>query len=146
MSLSGKTIAERIDRILELPELAETEGRQLSGLKIEREKQELKIKAHEALLYIDAMQLPEYQACKTQKERDAVVENHKRTNDVWEALVERKMQLTILVEQKANRKERLLEERKALKAALEREYAAVIEQLHHDKALVSAISGRRLAA
>jgi hypothetical protein len=60
-------------------------------------------------------------------------------------LQERLEQLLSLIDHSTNHREALDHERKALKAALEREYAEIIEQVLHDKALANAVS-RGMAA
>lgn len=142
MSLEGKTIRARIDRILELPALLDAEGKKLAGLRADRRKQERKIDAREALLRKELMELDEYQACKNSDERTALVQWSKHADPGWEDLTERLEQLHAMIDHCTNRKEVLDHERKALKAALEREYAAVIEAVHQDQALVKGIAGR----
>lgn len=142
MSLEGKTIRARIDRILELPPLLDAEGKKLAGLRADRRKQERKIAAHEALLRKELMDLAEYQACNNNDERAALVAWSKHADPTWESLTERLEALLAMIDHSTNRKEVLDHERKALKAALEREYAAVIEAVHQDQALVKGIAGR----
>ena len=149
MSLDGKTtrapqgIRDRIDRILELPPLIEAEGRKLAGLRAERRTQQRKIDAREALLRKELMELGEYQACRNNDERNALFEHSKHIDLEWEGLQERLEQLLSLIDHSTNHREALDHERKALKAALDREYAEIIEQVLHDKALANAVSSRR---
>lgn len=142
MSLEGKTIRERIDRLLELPPLIDAEGKKLAGLRADRRKQERKIDSREALLRKELMDLAEYQACKNNDERAALVEWSKRADPSWEELTERLEQLQAMIDHATNRANVLDREHKGLKAALEREYAAVIEAVHQDQALVRGIAGR----
>ena len=145
MPLNGKTIYARIDRILELPPLIEAEGRKLAGLRANKRTQERKIKAREALLRKELMELGEYQACRNNDERDALYEHSKYVDADWESLTERLEQILTLIDHSTNLKEALDHERKALKAALEREYADIIERVLNDRALANAVS-RGLAA
>ncbi len=140
MSLTGKTIYARIDRILELPPLIEVEGKKLAGLRAERRTQERKIAKREALLRKELMDLEEYQACKNNDERKALYDDSKYTDLGWEVLTERLEQLVALIDHSTNHKEALDHERKALKAALEREYAEIIERVLDDRALATAVS------
>lgn len=145
MSLTGKPLRDRIDRILELPPLIEAEGRKLAGLRAERRVQERKLKAREALLRKELMELGEYQEAKNNDERTALFEHSKFIDADWEALQERLEQLISLIDHSTNHKEALDHERKALKAALEREYADIIERLLSDRVLANAVA-RGLAA
>ena len=145
MPLNAKTIYQRIDRILELPPLIEAEGRKLAGLRANKRTQERKIKAREALLRKELMELGEYQACRNNDERDALYENSKYVDADWESLTERLEQILTLIDHSTNHKEVLDHERKALKAALEREYADLIERLLNDRVLANAVS-RGMAA
>ena len=145
MPLNGKTIYARIDRILELPPLLEAEGKKLAGLRANRRTQERKIAAREALLRKELMELGEYQACKNNDERTALYENSKYIDADWESLTERLEQILTLIDHSVNHKDALDHERKALKAALEREYAEIIERALDDRALANAVS-RGMAA
>lgn len=145
MNLTGKTLRDRIDRILELPPLIEAEGKKLAGLRANRRTQERKLKAREALLCKELMELGEYQACRNNDERTALFEHSKHIDGDWEDLQERLEQLLTLIDHSTNHKEALDHERKALKAALEREYADIIERLLSDRVLANAVS-RGLAA
>ena len=145
MPLNGKTIYQRIDRILELPPLLEAEGKKLAGLRANRRTQERKIAAREALLRKELMELGEYQACKNNDERTALYENSKYIDADWESLTERLEQILTLIDHSVNHKDALDHERKALKAALEREYAEIIERALDDRALANAVS-RGMAA
>lgn len=142
MPLKGNTVLERCERIVELPALIFEEGKKLAGLRADRRVKERQIKAREALLRKELMDLEEYQACKNNDERDALVDHSKYTDPGWEVMQERLEQLVAMIEHSTNRKEALDHERKALKAALEREYAEIIERVLQDKALADAVAGR----
>lgn len=139
-------IKDRIDRILDLPALIEAEGRKLAGLRANRRTQERKIKAREALLRKELMELGEYQACRNNDERDALYEHSKHIDADWEDLTERLEQLLSLIDHSTNHKEALDHERKALKAALEREYADILSRVLQDHMLAETVAKGRYIA
>lgn len=142
MSLKGNTVLERCERIVEIPSLIFEEGKKLAGLRAELRVQERKIEKREALLRKELMELGEYQACKNKEERDALYLHSKHSDLGLETFVERLEQLQALIDHSRNKKEALEHERKSLKAALEREYAEIIERTLQDKALANAVAGR----
>ena len=144
-------LAERIERLLNIPALIDAAGKQRVALTAERRTVERKIKAREAYLLKDLMEAAEYQACKNADERAALVEHAKYADDLdqkegWQALQKRLDQILLTID-KARHEEAVLDhERKALKAALEREYAEIIERALTDRMLAETIGRRKAAA
>jgi hypothetical protein len=141
-----KRVAQRIERILELPKLIDATGRKLAGLRSDRRKTEMKLKAREATIRKELLTLDIYKSCSNADERAAVYEDAKHSDPAWEDLQERFEQLTVLIEMTTNEREALDHERKALKAALEREYAEIIERVLTDRMLAESVAKGRVAA
>ena len=113
--IDNPQLRKRIERILELPALIDAEGRKLAGLRSDKRVQERKIKAREALLRKELMELEEYQACKNADERAALFEDSKHTDMDWTGLTERFEQLVSMTEHATNRKDVLDHERRRSK-------------------------------
>lgn len=140
-----KQIIERVKRILELPELIGKLERQRVALRAERRTTKRKLDAQATLVQRETIQLDDdYQQAANQKERDVLLDAALHNDDTWLELAERVDQLTTSIEKADAELSTLDHERKALKAALEREYAAIIEQLHSDRILADAASSRRI--
>lgn len=138
-----KVVLERVRRILELPEEIGKLERQRVALRAERRTTERKLVTQAALVQRETIQLDaDYKAAGNQKERDVLLLAALHGDDAWEELSERVAQLTTTIERVEADLSVLDHERKALKAALEREYAAVIEELHSDRILADAASSR----
>lgn len=144
-NLNAEKLMKRVERLLELPRLIEKTGRQLVAQRAERRNLERKIKARDAALRVELLDWDEYRQCGNADERAAVIENAKHTDPNWEGLQERLEQLTVAIEKSQLEKEVLDHERKALKAALEREYADIIVRALDDQALAGAV-GRGVRA
>lgn len=140
-----KVVIQRVQRILELPpEIAKLE-RQRVALRAERRTADAKLAKQTTLVQRETIQLDDdYKAAANQKERDVLLLASLHNDDVWCELTERVAQLTTTLERVEADLSALDHERKALKAALEREYAAVIEQLHSDRILADAATSRKL--
>ncbi|GEM_PF-2654814 len=140
-----KNTLERVQRILELPSLIGPLERQRVALRAERRTTEAKVARQRVLVLNEVIDLDErYRAAANQKERDVLMDAALHADDQWCELVERVDQLTTTIERVEADLSVLDHERKALKAALEREYASIIEQLLSDKVLADAASSRRL--
>lgn len=140
-----RKIIERVQRILALPEEIGKLERQRVALRAERRTAERKLKKQATLVRAETIQLDDdYKNTSNQKERDVFLEAALHNDDVWVELSERVDQLTTTIERVEADLSTLDHERKALKAALEREYAAVIEELHSDRLLADVASSRRL--
>lgn len=140
-----KVVLERVQRILALPDEIRSLERQRVALRAERRGVEGRLARQAALVQRETIQLDaEYAAASNQRERDVLLLAALHNDDAWSELSERVAQLTTTVERVEADLSGLDHERKALKAALEREYAAVIEQLHSDRVLADVATSRRL--
>lgn len=144
--MTGKATVERIQRLLELPGKIDRVGKQRVALRAEKRALDRKVAAREALILKELMAFEEYQACRNADERKALFEAAKHGDPNWDGMQERLEQLAAAIE-KATHEEGVLDhERKALKAALEREYAEIIQAVLQDKMLANVIMGGRAAA
>lgn len=140
-----KLVLERVRRILELPALIAPLERQRVALRAERRTTESKLGRQRVVVLMETMDLDEhYKAASNQRERDVISEAALHGDDAWSELSERVAQLTTTIERVDADLSVLNHERKALKAALEREYASIIEQVHSDRILADAASSRRV--
>jgi hypothetical protein len=142
MKRDDKLLA-RIERLLAIPPLIEQLGRQLVALRAERRTQERKIKAREAVIRKELLDLDLYQQCSNADERNAVYQDALHADPNWEALQERLEDILIAIDKATYERDALDHERKALKAALEREYADIISELLSDRMLANAVSQHR---
>lgn len=140
-----KVVIERVQRILALPPEILALERQRTALRAERRTTEGKLKKQTTLVLRETIQLDDdYAAAKNQRERDVLLDAALHNDDVWCELTERVAQLTTTLDRVEADLSGLDHERKALKAALEREYAAVIEQLHSDRILADVATSRKV--
>lgn len=146
-SLVGQAVLEQVQRLLELPvEIARLE-RQRVALRAERRSVEDRLARQRIVVLMEAFDLdPSYKVAKNQVERTVLLEGALHNDDVWSELAERVAQLTTTIERVEADLSALDHERKALKAALEREYASIIEQVLSDRMLADAVTGRRVRA
>lgn len=141
----SKEVLGRVQRILELPAEIEKLERQRVALRAERRTTDGKLQRQTTLVQRETIQLDDdYRAAGNQTERNVMLQAALHNDDVWCELTERMAQLTTTIERVDADLSVLDHERKALKAALEREYAAVIEQLHSDRLLADAATSRKL--
>jgi peptidoglycan hydrolase CwlO-like protein len=131
----------RITRILEIPKLFETVSRKLVGLRGDRRTIERLIEKTEASVRVQLVKHDiGYGSLKNQTDREAFYRDALEKNDVWTNAQNRHESLTAAIEKTTSERDTLEHERKALKAALEREYAAIIERLLTDKTLTEVIA------
>lgn len=138
-----QAVTRRVQRLLELPGLIEPLTRQRTALRAERRTTEAKLKRRTAEVRRLALGVEAYRAAANQTERDIVLDAAVFEDDTCSQLAARVDQLTTSIEKVQAELEVLEHERKALKAALEREYAAVIERALTDRVLADvALAGR----
>lgn len=151
MTIRDVRLVERIERLLEIPKLIDTEGKKRVALTAERRTVERLIQAREAAVLRDLMVAEAYRACKNADERAALLEDAKHRDDIhgekgWPELQKRLDQILLTIDKCRHNENVLDHERKALKAALEREYAEIIERALTDRMLAEAVAGRRRTA
>ena len=135
-SLEVKTVREQIGKLLDLPEQIEIEGRILTGLRANRRTSEGRLKAREAAIQVELLTDPVYRKqCRNKEEREAYIEHAAFQDLQCSKLRQRLDQLAVAIDKHSLNKEVLDHQRKALKAALEREYALTLEEALHDQAL-----------
>lgn len=137
-------LRQRIGRLLELPSEIEKLTKRRVALRAERRTTELKLKRQAALVNSETLQDKEYREARTAREREILLEAALQQDDVYGELLERLDQLSTAFEKVAGELEVLDHERKALKAVLEREYAAVIERVVSDRILAEVAATQRL--
>ncbi|NJK43501.1 MAG: hypothetical protein HC933_03845 [Pleurocapsa sp. SU_196_0] len=138
----------RISRMLELPKLLERAGRQIVAQRAERRTLERKLETLEASIRVRLIeQSTAFQALKNQADREAYLRDSLAKNSEWTFMRDRLESLTTAIEKAVSDKDALEHERKALKAALEREYAAIIERVLTDRQIAEAVArGGRVVA
>lgn len=135
-SLEVRAVREQIGKLLDIPEQIEAQGRILTGLRANRRTSEGELKAREAEIRKDLLTDSVYlKQCRNKEEREAYVEHVQFQDAAWSKLRQRLDQLAVAIDKHALNKEVLDHQRKALKAALEREYALALEGAMHDQAL-----------
>jgi predicted lipid-binding transport protein (Tim44 family) len=144
--MSNPKVVERIERLLELPAAIDVVGRRKVAMRAERRKLERRLKAREATVRKDLLDLELYKGCGNADERAAVYQDALHTDPSWEEMQERLEQLTVAIEKAQHEQDVLDHERKALKAVLEREYAEILREALEDKALAGVVMGRRTTA
>lgn len=141
--MTDPAVTKRVQRLLELPGLIEPLLRQRTALRAERRSTEAKLKRRVAEVKCLVLEDDAYRAAANQTERDILLEAAVVEDDDCARLAARLDQLTTSIEKVQGELELLDHERKALKAALEREYAAVIERAVADRVLADvALAGR----
>lgn len=144
--MKRNVITERIERLLELPKIIDKHGRLKVALRAERRGLERRIKAREALIRQELLELEVYKSCSNADERTAVYQAAVHADPAWEGMQERMESLMAGIEMAQHDEGVADHERKALKAALEREYAAVIERALSDRVLADVITSNRPGA
>lgn len=138
--IESRRLHERCERLLELPPLIDGVGKRRVALRAEKRALERKLKAREATIRKECLELSIYKECANADERSAVFEDAKFSDPNWEHMAERLEQLSLAID-KAQQEESVLDhERKALKAVLEREYAQIIAEHMDDRTLVNAVA------
>ncbi len=137
-------LRQRIGRLLELPPAIEKLTKRRVALRAERRSVELKVKRQAALVNSETLQDEAYRGARSAREREILLEAALQQDDTYCELLERVDQLTTAFEKVSGELEVLDHERKALKAVLEREYAAVIERVVSDRILAEVASTQRL--
>lgn len=137
-------VLRRVQRILELPGLIEPLVKQRTALRAERRTTERKLAKRTVEVKRVVLEDDAYRAASNQTERDIILASELEADDECLKLGARVDQLTTSIEKVVGELEVLDHERKALKAALEREYAAVIEQLQSDRILADVATSRRV--
>lgn len=137
-------VTRRVQRILEIPGLIDPLLRKRTALRAERRTAERKLKAQASLVRSETLRDADYLAASNQTERDILLEAALHNDDAYLELSERVDQLTTAIEKAQSELDVLDHERKALKAALEREYAEVISNLQSDKILAGVATSRQL--
>ncbi len=130
----------RITRILELPALIGAELRRLVAFRAERRKLEAKLAQLEASIRIATLGKPEYQQLKNAADRDAYLIVACGQSEAWTKTTDRIDELSTAIDKHVAERDVLEHERKALKAALEREYALIIDKALSDEALTRALA------
>lgn len=136
-------VLRRVQRILEIPELLAPLLRKRTALRAEKRKQEGLLQRQAALVKSETLKDAEYQAASNAAERQILIDAALWNDDDYSSLSERVDQLAVALDSVMAEIELLDHERKALKAALEREYAEVIERLHADRILADVASSRK---
>lgn len=144
MSLVERDVLERVQRLLALPAELEALERQRTALRAERRTTEVKLTRQRTIVLGELLDDERYRAAKAERERAILTDLALHNDDDWSGLSERVDQLTTTIERVEAEIRVLDHERKALKAALEREYASVIEQILSDKFLADAVAAQRL--
>jgi hypothetical protein len=136
------------DRILELPALLDEHGRALTAFRAEKRKVEHQIESLEASIRINVIGTEAYKALKNKEDRDAYFRLALDQSESWTKKIDRLDQLLTAIDKHTQARDVLDHERKALKAALEREYAEIIQAALSDKTLADAMRqyGNRAAA
>ncbi|GEM44795.1 hypothetical protein [Deinococcus cellulosilyticus] len=125
----------RITRLLEVPEQIDAARKILVAQRAELRKVKRKLEHREAAI---RLQVPPNI---TNKEmRDAWVLVTCEADQEWSKCKDREEQLQVTIDKHLAQVEVLDHERKALKAALEREYADIIETALNDRALAEVLS------
>jgi hypothetical protein len=141
-TLENKLLAERINKLLAIPQLIDDQGRILIAQRAIKRTTERERDAREAAIRTELLTDNTYKDhCRIKEERDAYFEHVKHNDEVWGKLQRRWEQLTVAVDKSTLAKEVLDHDRKALKAALEREYARVIEETISDQTLSQMLKG-----
>lgn len=136
----ARAVREQIGKLLDLPEQIEVQGRILTGLRANRRTSEGELKAREAEIRKDLLTDPVYrEQCRNKEEREAYIEHVQFQDPTWLKIKQRLDQIAVAIDKHALNKEVLDHQRKALKAALEREYALAIEEAMHDQALTQMV-------
>jgi len=139
-----QAVTRRVQRLLELPGLMEPLVKQRTALRAERRSTEAKLKRRVAEVRRLVLEDDAYRAAANQTERDIILEAAVVEDDDCARLAARLDQLTTSIEKVQGELELLDHERKALKAALEREFAAVIEKALTDRVLADVATSGRL--
>lgn len=135
-SLEARAVREQISKLLGIPEQIEAQGRILTAQRASRRTTERERDAREATIRKDLLTDTAYrECCRNKEEREAYFEHVKHNDEAWNKLQSRWEQLAVAIDKSTLAKETLDHERKALKAALEREYALALEGAMHDQAL-----------
>lgn len=141
--VTDPVIVKRVQRLLELPELIAPLTAKRTALRAERRKREAELKRRIAEVKRLVLEDDAYKAAANQTERDIILDAAVIEDDGCQLLTDRIDQLTTALDKVVAELEVLDHERKALKAALEREYAAVIERALTDRVLADvALAGR----
>ncbi len=140
------TTFERIQRLLELPALIDRAGKKRIAQRAEKRGLERRIKAREALVKKELFEFDEYKTCSNADERRVLVDAAVYADPEWEGMQDRLEQLTVAIEVSTHEEGVFDHERKALKAALEREYAETIKEFLTDQMLTNRVMGRKVAA
>ena len=140
------TTFERIQRLLELPALIDKAGKMRVAQRAEKRNLEHRMKAREALVKKELFEFEEYKTCSNADERKTLVDDAIYSDTDWEGMRERLEQLMVAIEKSTHEEGVLDHERKALKAALEREYAETIKEFLTDEMLANRVMGRKVAA
>lgn len=142
--MTDPAVLKRVQRLLELPGLIEPLVKQRTALRAERRTTEAKLKRRTAEVRRLVLEDDAYRAAANQTERDIILDAAVLEDDTCAKLAARVDQLTTSIEKAQAELEVLEHERKALKAALEREYAAVIERALADRVLADVATTGRL--
>ena len=127
------------DRIVAIPNLMDEIGRRLVAYRAEKRKVEHQLEGLEASIRIATIGKDEYKALKNKEDRDAYYRMALDSSESWTAKRDRLDQLLTVIDKDSQARDVLDHERKALKAALERVYAEVIEAALSDKSLADAM-------
>lgn len=127
----------RITRLLELPGLLDVIGRKIVAQRAELRKVERRIAFREAELKLDLIDDKRYTNADA---RSAALVVACGNDDELAKHYDRFDSLKTAIERFTHERDVLDHERKALKAALEREYAEIIEQVQTDRMLAAAVA------
>lgn len=129
-------LRERVARLLALPGLIDAVGKRLVAQRAERRKVERRIAFRQAEIRLDL----DVSAYPNEKMREAAYLVACGKDADLANLQDRLEQLLVAIDRYTHEKEVLDHERKALKAALEREYAVVLERVLTDQMLASRLT------
>jgi hypothetical protein len=133
-------IRTRIERLLELPALIGQQSSRLVAFRAEKRKAERKLESLTASIRIATLGNASYTVLKNAADRDAFMTVAQNESEMYTKTRDRLDELATAID-KANAEIGTLEhERKALKAALEREYALIIEKALSDEILTRALA------
>jgi hypothetical protein len=136
-------VLKRVQRILEIPELLGPLYRKRTALAAEKRKYDGLLQRRTVLVKSETLQDADYKAAANAPERQILIDAALWNDDDYSSLSERVDQLAVALDSVKAEIDLLDHERKALKAALEREYAEVIERLHADRILADVASSRK---
>jgi hypothetical protein len=139
-------IRTRIEKLLELPALIGQQSNRLVAFRAEKRKAERKLESLEASIRIATLGSSSYTSLKNAADRDAFMIVAQNESEMYTKTRDRLDELATAIDKANAERETLEHERKALKAALEREYALIIEKALSDEILTRALAAHKALA